>query len=196
MKVISIATTIFLIFGCAKEIRLTTTPPGMEVYAGETKIGLTPLTVEPKALGALNGDGYLVQFRKPGFKKAWLWIPRVLSGIDLSINMAPFQLSDTDSKSAATIDISRKQIYDISNKMLKTQSSLLLGSSENPAELTELTSQYADLGSVQFLQALSMLRQGKSEAAGQALKAAVKLSPREADFLVLSNEVNQKDSKK
>jgi Flp pilus assembly protein TadD len=73
---------------------------------------------------------------------------------------------------------------------------LLIGGTDESGGLKEITSNYGDLGSVQYLMALSLIRQGKTEAATQALKTAVKLSPREADFLVLMNEVGRKSGSK
>jgi hypothetical protein len=176
---------------CSTTMTVLSSPPGADVFIGENLIGKTPITLEESKLeSAKKADGYLLRVEKPGYRRVWLWSPQGLRGVELQVNLQTFKLDDTaDSKLAKSM--SRPELYRLSARMLNLQQQLLTSRDYDADQIEALRSAQPGSGGAQFLYALSLLRQDKTDEAKQALTLALELSPQEPDLLGLLQSLDR-----
>jgi Flp pilus assembly protein TadD len=104
--------------------------------------------------------------------------------VELQVNLQTFRLDDSKD-SALAKSMSRPELYRLSARMLTLQQQLLTSADYDAAQIESLRSAQPGSGSAQFLYALSLLRQNKTEEARQVLGTALELSPQEPDLLGL-----------
>jgi hypothetical protein len=171
--------TAALAAACATRATISSSPPGVEIYESDKKLGVTPLEITSETLKAGDDGGYLLRLERSGYHSVWLWIPRGVRGLNLSVNLQPFLMKED----AAPVQVAKAELDVVSAEMLGLQQSLLLGDSVPAARLEALTKAHPDLATSYFLQALYALRQGDQTGARTGLETAMRLAPSEPDYI-------------
>lgn len=184
-----------LLASCQSVAVISTDPPGTEIYSGEKRLGKTPFELKVEALPKPEAGGFLLQLRSPGHSRVWLWIPEGIRGLDLAFNLAPFAVNKEGNESKLKSSASRVVINRVTARLLAVQSGLLQGDAAVGADLEKLKSEYPDVGSVYFLEAIASLNKSNKSAARESLDRAIFLSPKEYDFLTLYNLVREETPK-
>jgi hypothetical protein len=93
------------------------------------------------------------------------------------------------------LEMNRTDLYRLSDEILKLQFDLIAGRDIVPAalakEINRLIEANPTLGSMYFLEALRLLREGKSDQSQKILETALRFAPNEFDFLALLNEIKE-----
>ena len=175
---------------CQTALYLNTSPPGVLVIADNKEIGVTPLALSADKLPTEIAHGHLLGLEKAGYKKISIWIPAGIRGLDISLNMQPFEIRKGEIEELSDQSISRHDLYQLSWDLLRTQTSVFINKSEDP-KLKALVAEFSSVGAVRYLAAVAEINKGNIEGGIKELKEAVKLSPKEADFLALLNEISK-----
>ena len=176
--------------GCVATYSIQSKPPGVDVYDGDKKIGVTPLEIAAKDISAKNAGGILLRMEKKGYKNLWLWMPADAYAYDIAVNINPLYLSAGRNKSDITSDDSdRLELYRVSDLLLDTQTNLFLGKKIDENILRGILETNPTFGSIHYLNALNQLSQKKVDQAQIYLKDAIRYSPGEDDFMELYNEI-------
>lgn len=183
---------------CQSTAVISSNPSGVQVYEGDNLLGVTPLTLSLNQLKKQVAGGYLLSVRAAGYSSVNIWIPSWFDGLDLSLNLLPFEVSRLDFVHNVSSHASRREVYQLTAQLLQLQNNVLnRTNAENTAdtELSKLLESNPDLGSLHFLKAVVLLQKNNETEAKQFLDRATKLSPREYDFLTLYNLVDGKPIK-
>lgn len=185
-------TLVFLMLGavcqsCATSITVSSSPPGVDVFDGDKKIGTTPLEVSADKLSQEVADGRLIRFERQGYRKVWFWFPNGIRNMTVTVNLQPFFIVQDEQTKAR--NFSRAEMDAISSQILDLQSDLLLADQVDPAKTTKVISQSGSIGASQYLLALTEMRQGNNDKAKVALRQAILMSPSEPDYVILYRDL-------
>lgn len=170
---------------CATKATISSSPPGASVYAGDTKLGITPLEVSSENMKESVADGYLLRFEREGFHRLWVWVPDGVRGMNVILNMQPFAVTETMAAKA----IPRAEIDAISARILGMQRDLLLKGAVDDESMQALLGEFPEVGAVHYLSAVNHLRKGDKSEALKSARLALKHSPGEPDYVVLYREL-------
>jgi hypothetical protein len=181
--------TLLLVYngaGCATKALISSSPPGVSLFDGEKKLGDTPLEVSSDTLTP-SGDtgGFMVRLEKEGYHKVWLWIPKGVRGLNMSVNLQPFLMNDQK----LIKPTSKAKLDAISANLLSVQQELLLGQEVSEDRVATLVKNNPEIGTSYFLEAVLLLRKGDKGEAFERLGTAMRLSPNEPDYIALYREL-------
>jgi hypothetical protein len=187
----SILLVISLLFcGCKTVVRITSDPPGGNVYDGDKLIGVTPLEVNVADLKEAKAGGRVVSLEKQGYHRVLIWLPDWIKNLEVSLNMNPFLVKASDKNQSNTSSASRQIVYAVTARLFKLQNAILSEQDSTKEISDEVDKMLADnpgLGSLQFLKAVVLARQNKEVEARRLLESAMQVAPREYDFLSMYN---------
>lgn len=89
MKNIFIIISFHLFCSCAsQQVTINSNPPGAEVYKGQEKVGITPLTLDSEKLKKMTESGVVeISLRKDGFnEKTFIFKPDGIETYNLNMN--------------------------------------------------------------------------------------------------------------
>lgn len=184
---------LFLASACATTYDIRTKPSGSKVYVGTQLIGTSPLNFSSVNASSLEGGGVLARVEAEGHQKLFVWLPNDGRHYDLTFNLTPFFRRERIDNLVGDLETNRLDLYRVSDTLLHLQAALMTGTDPKKTsldqEIQRLTAANPTMGSVYFLDALRLLRDGKKEDGMRALETALKFSPNEYDFLALLNEI-------
>jgi hypothetical protein len=134
--------------------------------------------------------GQLLNLEKPGYKRVSIWIPDGIRGLDISLNLQPFEVRADEAVASVTETASRIELYRLTWDLIRSQSQVLVERKEDP-QIKGLLKDLDSMGAVHYLAAVESINKGNVELAIKELKLAVQLSPKEAEYLALLNEISQ-----
>jgi hypothetical protein len=179
---------------CQGRIVLATDPPGAEVFAGNTRLGKTPLGLSESDLArAKAAGGYMVRIERNGYNRVLVLLPTGYRGVQVDLNLKPFATAPvaTGSGSAAATFTAGQmaQLYADSALLLRMQSDMVESKAPSADDLKRLKEVYPDSGSAAMLEGLALYGKGDVSGARDALQEAVRRNPQEAEFRAILNEI-------
>ncbi len=184
---------LLLLAGCSTSYDIRTKPDGVKLYVGDKQMGTTPFALSSGDAPKSEAGGVLARLEIEGYQRVFVWLPDDGKRYDLTFNMTPFFRRARDESVVGDLEIDRIDLYRLSERLLDLQTDLLAGTqtAKNPAaeELKRLIDANPTMGSMHFLEALRLLREGKKDEGKLVLKTALRFAPSEFDFLSLMNEL-------
>jgi hypothetical protein len=194
-----IGLAIIFVNGCSTTYDIRTKPSGSKMYVGSKLIGTTPLNFSSGDAPTLEAKGVFARIEADGYQRLFIWLPDDGKHYDLTFNLTPFLRKARVDNAVGDLDLDRLDLYRLSDILLNMQTNLFTGAEKNltpiAQEIKRLTEANPTMGSLYFLDALRLLRDGKTEDGKKALQSALKFSPNEYDFLSLLNELQQGTSR-
>lgn len=181
---------------CQTNVVVITEPNGMDIYAGSTRLGRTPISLSRSSLeSSKTASGYLLHLEKPGYQRVWLLVPDRHRAVRAELNVRPLaaspdQMVRSPREGADSAD-QRRRYYIDSAKLLNLQASLVAGETINPKTLADIKQSYPASGSAYLLEGLALYEQGEHEAAVKALELAVERNPAEEEFHAVLNAMRK-----
>lgn len=187
--------SIWFLLSCATTYELQTKPSGSKVYSGTKLLGATPLRFTSSEVSSREAGGILIRFEAEGHQNLFVWLPEDAGEHNFTFNLTPFFRRARVDAVVGELDMNRTDLYRLSDEILKLQFDLMAGRDIVPSalakEINRLIEANPTLGSMYFLEALRLLREGKSDQGQKTLETALRFAPNEFDFLALLNEIKE-----
>lgn len=191
-----------LLGACEGRLILTSDPSGLEVYAGDKKLGSTPLGISFTSLErAKISSGYLLRLEKSGLSRVSVFFPRLHRDMEVNLNLHNVLEIDRP-EAVAKVDEGSwtppllQKYYADSASLLEQQTRAASGKAVNQSLLKRLQQDYPTSGAPHMIEALDRYRSGAQSEAVTALQNAIRANPWDEDYTIILSEMSGKDSAK
>lgn len=186
---------LIMMVACQTGLQINTDPPGAEVFAGNNRIGVTPLLLDEDIIeSTINKENlYVLKIESLEVGKIELILPALHSREIININLGAIALEDE--KGLANTEPSYMQLrhfYETSAKILQQQTNIIYSKDVDSKVLAEVKKSYPDSGSPYIIEGLNFYIKGDPNNAKKSLNEALNRNPWEEDYQIISLALDKK----